>query len=106
MKAKRTWRVRICLAGGWEWCELEQAQVVWVFALQRANQDFKIGEAAEILEAGVFQEEGPTGESGANTAFEPFEGGFAAAQNGEDAGGLIIGIVRMSEGLWNGTDLG
>lgn len=83
---------------------LEQTEVVGILGLQRADERFELGVAAEIFEARIACEERPAGESVGDGAFEPFEcrGGFA--ENGENAGDLIVGVVFVSKGFW--TDAG
>ena len=76
---------------------LQQSQMVRILDLQRAHQDFKFGEASQILEARVFHEKRPARESGAHAALQPFKGWGGLLQHGEDTCDLIVGMVRMSE---------
>src|ERR1700756_2004540 len=53
----------------------------------------------------VFQKERPARESGANTSFQPLERRLLPPQQGENAGDLIVGVVRMPKGLRVRTSL-
>lgn len=55
------------------------------------------------MQVRVFLKEGPTGEAGGDAAFEPLEGGGGLVEDSEDAGGLIVGVMSVSEGFGIGT---
>ena len=77
--------------------ELKQSQVVRVSGLQRTHQQFKFGEATQIPQARVFHEKRPARETGADAAFEPCKRFRRPFQQGENAGDLIISMVRVAK---------
>jgi hypothetical protein len=58
---------------------LQQSQVIRVFSLQGAYQDFEVRETTQAGQARIFQEQGPAREAGADASLKPFESGFALA---------------------------
>ena len=85
---------------------LEQAEVIRIPCLEGAYEDVEGGQFAQILEARVGKKKRPAGETIADAALQPFEGGFAAFEDGEDAGELIITVVGVAEGFGDGTGAG
>lgn len=77
--------------------------MVGVAGLQGSDERLEAGMAAEVLEAGVLEEEGPAGEAGVHTALQPVEGGIEAVEEGEDTGELVTGVMGMAEGLGIGA---
>ena len=82
---------------------LEQAKMVRIFGLQRTDQNFKFGKISQILETGIFHKKRPARETRADAAFEPFEGRRGPTQDGQDAGNLIVGVVSVAKGFWDGA---
>src|SRR5450432_4036145 len=85
---------------------LQQSQMVRVFRLQRVDQKFELGKAAQTSEARIFQEKRPTGESGADAPLKPLKCSFASSCQGEGTGDLMISMVRMPKGFWTRTGPG
>ena len=79
--------------------------MVCILDLQRAHQDFKFGEAAQILKARVFHERRPAREAGAHAAIQPFKGWGWLLQHGEDTRDLMVGMVRVAKRFWARTRL-
>lgn len=71
--------------------------MVWILGLQRAYQQFKLRKPVQVFEAMVLLEKRPAREPGAYAALQPLESGFALASQGQNAGNLVIGVVRVSE---------
>ena len=72
--------------------------MVRILGLQRTHQQFKARIAAQVLQAEVAAEEGPAGKAGIHAAFQPLEGQVAAANQGMDAGNLVMSVVGVAEG--------
>jgi hypothetical protein len=77
--------------------------MVRILGLQRAHQDFKFRETAQILETGVFHKKGPARESGADAPLKPFKSLGWPPQYGENTGDLVISMVGMPKGFWAGA---
>src|SRR5277367_4224482 len=80
--------------------ELEYSQMGKVPCLQGAHQNFKFMQFSQILQAGVFHEKRPAGESRADTAFQPVQRLRRSPQNRVDRGDLIIRVVGVSKRFW------
>jgi hypothetical protein len=85
---------------------LEQSKVVGIFRLQRSDQEFELGKAAQTGEARIFQEKRPACESRADASLEPVKSSFAPSRERESASDLIIGVVCVPKRLRTGTGLG
>ena len=85
---------------------LKQAEMIGIFCLQGADQDIEGGEFAKVFEPGITEEKRPAGKTGGDTALEPFEGGVAAFEQGENARELIVAVVGMAERLGDSASPG
>src|SRR5215467_11072494 len=54
----------------------------------------------------VFEEKRPAGESTADTPLKPLEGRLALSCQRQNAGDLIIGVMRVPKGFWARTGSG
>jgi len=68
--------------------------VIRIPRLEGAYQDVEGGELAQIFEARVREKKRPAGETVADASLQPFECGFAASDDGEDA------IPREPRRIW------
>src|ERR1700733_4787382 len=77
--------------------------MVGILRLQRAHQDFKFRETAQILETRVFHKKRPARESGADAPLKPLKSLGRPLQNRENTGDLIASMVRVPKGFWAGA---
>src|ERR1700675_1754453 len=75
----------------------EHPQMAWIPGLNRAHQQVKLRQPMQVLETTVVPEKWPAGESAAHAALEPLKSGLAISCKREDAGDLIIGMMRVPE---------
>ena len=80
--------------------------MVRVLGLQAADQKFELGETSQAREAGIFQEVRPASKAGADAPLQPLKSSFAPSGQGERAGDLIVGMVRVPEGFGARTGSG
>lgn len=77
--------------------------MVRVLSLVSAYQKFEVGKSTQTRQASIFLQEGPAGESGADTPLQPLKGSFAISCEGEGPGDLMISRVRVPERFWART---
>src|SRR5208282_469415 len=80
--------------------------MVRVLGLQRADQKFELGKTSQTCEGGIFQKIRPASEPGTDAPFQPLKSSFASPGEGERAGDLIVGMMRVAKRLWTRTGPG
>jgi hypothetical protein len=77
-----------------------------VFLPQRADEQLEDRHLAKIFTTAVFQEERPAGEGLSQQCNQGIERCITAFLDRVNAGNVVVRVVRVPEGLGNGTLIG
>ena len=71
--------------------------MVRILGLQRTHQQLKLRQSMQVLETVVFQEEGPTGKTGADASLQPLKSRLALSRKRKNAGDLVVSVVGVTK---------
>src|SRR5215813_12728651 len=80
--------------------------MVGILGLKRTYQELEFRKLTNVLQAGVFEKERPARESTADAPLKPLEASSRLPRERVNAGNLVIGVMRVTEGLWTRASSG